>query len=68
MGKFKVIDVSYWNGNLSVSTYKKLKKKGIQAVIARCGYDIDNTDIYYNVKKGGPSTSSVAFKCMVFGY
>jgi hypothetical protein len=35
-----------------------------------CSGSTDNTatTIYYNVKKGGPSTLSVAFKCMVFGY
>lgn len=48
MGKFKVIDVSYWNGDLSVSNYKKLKKKGIQAVIVRCGYCINGVDSKFN--------------------
>lgn len=38
MSKFKVIDISYWNGGLSKSDFKKVIADGIDAVIVRCGY------------------------------
>lgn len=37
MAKSKGIDVSYWNGKLTTTQYKLLKKKGVEFVIARAG-------------------------------
>lgn len=37
----KVIDVSYWQRYLTKRNYKKIKAYGIDAVIARCGYDMN---------------------------
>ena len=68
MGKYKVIDVSYWNKGLSTSNYKSLKKKGIQAVIARCGYDIDNKDSTFDdhisrAKSAGLKVGAYWYSC-----
>lgn len=38
MSKYKVIDISYWNGGMSTGDFKKVIADGIDAVIIRCGY------------------------------
>src|SRR5574344_1700907 len=38
MSKYKVIDISYWNGGMSKADFKKVIADGIDAVIIRCGY------------------------------
>ncbi len=36
--KIKGIDISEWQGNLSLDDFKKIKESGIEFVIIRCGY------------------------------
>lgn len=40
--ELKGIDISEWQGKLSISDFKKIKKSGVNFVIIRCGYTTYN--------------------------